>query len=168
MMVTLFNIFEVPPGADDEFVAWWNRTGDFIEQRIGPVSAALHRSRDSEAKFRYVNVAIIEDPSAWQSAVSAPGFPGGDQPGRRHPGLFELVRGDADGNAAGSILIAPFEADVDEDALLAAWNEAPGGRLYRALSRTSSFRFVELSAPGHASAASRLACDLAMYDAVAT
>jgi hypothetical protein len=167
--VTLFNIFEVPVSSDDEFIAWWRRTGEFIEQRIGPVSAALHRSSDPHARFRYVNVATIEDPRAWQAAVSAPGFPGRDQPGRRHPGLFELVRGRAEGDdEPGPRLIAPFEAGADEDALLADWNRAAGGRLYRALCPSSDFRFVELSPPARASAVGRLAPHAAIYDVVAT
>jgi hypothetical protein len=168
MTVTLFNIFEVPPGADVEFIAWWKRTADFIEQRIGPVSAALHRSSDPHAKFRYVNVATIDDPPAWQSAVSAPGFPGREQPGRRHPGLFELVRRHVDGQEPGPVLIAPFEPGADEDAFLADWDRAAGARLYRALAPTSDFRFVELSPPGRASAASGLAPHAAIYDVVVT
>jgi hypothetical protein len=168
MSVTLINIFEVPAGADDEFVAWWKRTGDFIEERLGPVSAALHHATDPGARFQYINVATIEDPSAWQAAVSAPGFPGAGQPGRRHPGLFELVRGETNGDEPEPILIAPYEPGPDENALLAGWDGAPGGRLYRSLSSTTDFRFVELSPPTAPSATSRLACSPAVYDVVAT
>jgi hypothetical protein len=168
MTVTLINIFEVPPGLDDEFVAWWERTGAFIGERIGPVPAALHRSSDPGARFRYVNVATIEDPAAWRSAVSAPGFPGAGQPGRRHPGLFELVREGTAGPEAGPILIAPFAIDVAEDTLLAQWEQGAGGRLYRSLSPGADFHFVELSPPARPSAASRLARDRAVYEIVAS
>src|SRR5579885_1267464 len=167
MAVTLFNIFEVSPDADDEFVAWWTRTGAFIEALIGPVAAALHRSTDPGARFRYVNVATIEDPAAWRAAVGAPGFPGDGQPGRRHPGLFELVRGEASDDRPEHVLIAPYERGLDEDALLADWDGAGGGRLYRSLSPTADFRFVELSPPRRASAASRLACSPAVYEVIA-
>jgi hypothetical protein len=169
MTATLFNIFEVPPSADDEFVAWWKRTGDFIEERVGPVPAALHRATDPGARFRYINVARIEDPSAWQAAVRAPNFPGDGQPGRRHPGLFELIRGDTNRDELDPILIAPYEpGGLDEEALLTEWHRAPGGRLYRSLSSSTDFRFVELSPPGRPSAATRLACSTAVYEVVAT
>ncbi|SRR5579875_216361 len=147
MTVTLFNIFEVPPEADREFISWWKRTGAFIEQRIGPVSAALHRSVDCDARFRFINVASIESPQEWQRAVTAPGFPGDEQPGLRHPGLYELVR-DNEPTASGElVLIAPFEvAAANDEAFIQDWDDFPGGRLYRSLSPTTDFRFVELSA----------------------
>jgi hypothetical protein len=146
MPVTLLNIFEVPPEADTEFISWWKRTGAFIEQRIGPVSAELHRSVDGDARFRFVNVATIESPQQWQRAVSAPGFPGDEQPGIRHPGLYELVRGEEPVQRCELVMIAPSELGAEhDDAFIRNWDDSPGGRLYRSLSPRTAFRFVELS-----------------------
>jgi hypothetical protein len=146
MTVTLFNIFEVPPEADTEFISWWKRTGAFIEQRIGPVSAALHRSVDRDARFRFVNVATIESPQEWQRAVTAPGFPGAEQPGIRHPGLYELIRNNEPAQRSEFVLIAPSELRAEhDDVFIRNWDDSPGGRLYRSLSPMTDFRFVELS-----------------------
>lgn len=168
MTVTLINIFEVPHGADEEFVRWWGRTAAFIEERIGAVPAALHRSIDADARFRYVNVATIADPSAWRAAVAARGFPGGEQPGTRHPGLFELIRGPGNRPGPGAITIAPFDRG-DEEGVLAAWDRAPGERLYRALGAGADFPCVELSAPERRSGPARTGdgCHPALYEVVA-
>ena len=168
--VTLFNIFEVPARSDEEFVAWWKRTGSFIEERTGPIAAALHRSIDPAARFRFVNVASVEDPQAWRAAVTASGFPGADQPGTRPAGLYELVRSHADPAARGAVLIVPFEDAGDGYDLLAEWDRAPGDRLYRSLSPDADFRFVEVSSSETHSrlADTGAACDPALYEVVAT
>ena len=42
---TLINIFEVPDDVpDEEFIAWWVRTRDFLNARVGPIPTALHRA----------------------------------------------------------------------------------------------------------------------------
>jgi hypothetical protein len=35
MSVTLINIFEVPAGDEDEFIAAWEKTRDYLRSRIG-------------------------------------------------------------------------------------------------------------------------------------
>ena len=91
---TLINIFQVPDDVPDtEFVAWWVRTRDFLNARVGPIPTALHRAISPDARFRFVNVAQIEDVDAWRAALSDPEFPGREMPGRRYPGLYEVVAG---------------------------------------------------------------------------
>lgn len=89
---TLINIFEVPSDVPDEdFVAWWVRARDFLNDRVGVIPTALHRSIRPDAKFRFVNVAQIPDVEAWQAALADPGFPGREMRGRPYPGLYEVV-----------------------------------------------------------------------------
>lgn len=91
---TLINIFEVPDDVtDEEFVAWWVRTRDFLNARVGRIPTALHRAISPDARFRFVNVAQIEDVEAWRSALAEPGFPGSDMPGQRYPSLYQVIAG---------------------------------------------------------------------------
>ena len=93
---TLINIFDVPEDvSDEEFVAWWIRTRDFLNARVGPIPTALHGATSPDAKFRFVNVAQIGDLDAWRAALSDPEFPGREMPGQRYPGLYEVIA-DAD------------------------------------------------------------------------
>lgn len=105
--VTLFNFFEVPDGADEEFLAGWERAREVIDGKGGFRWTALHRSLQPQAEFRYVNVAEIESVEAWQAAVMDPAFPR-DMPGTPHPGLYEPIREDPTAQEVeGVILINP-------------------------------------------------------------
>jgi heme oxygenase (mycobilin-producing) len=55
--IALFNFFEVPEDADEQFVAGWERAREIIDARGGFRWTALHRSLQPQAEFRYVNVA---------------------------------------------------------------------------------------------------------------
>ena len=59
-MPTLINPFEVPPGADEAFVAGWRRARDFLASREGFSATTLHRALRPDAEFRFVNVARID------------------------------------------------------------------------------------------------------------
>jgi heme-degrading monooxygenase HmoA len=74
MAVTLINVFEVPAGRDEEFVAGWQRTADFMREQPGFLSTRLHVSLEGNAQFRYVNVAEWQDPNAFRTAVGQEGF----------------------------------------------------------------------------------------------
>jgi antibiotic biosynthesis monooxygenase len=50
--VVLINLFEVPPGADEGFVAGWERARDFLQGQDGYLSTELHRSLAADADFR--------------------------------------------------------------------------------------------------------------------
>src|SRR4051794_23024475 len=78
--VTLINAFEVPPHADEPFIAGWERARDFLATREGFTTTALHRALRSDADFRFVNVAGVDSPQTWQRAIADPAFPGGQMP----------------------------------------------------------------------------------------
>ena len=70
----LINVFEVPEGRDEEFLAGWEESKRFMERQPGYVSTALHRSLDPGARFRYINVAVWESPEAFNAALNHPEF----------------------------------------------------------------------------------------------
>jgi heme oxygenase (mycobilin-producing) len=109
--VVLINLFEVPPGADEGFVAGWERARDFLAAQDGYRSTALHRSLGGEAEFRFVNVAGWASPAAFQAATSRPDFPGRDLPFPGHPGLYQVVAEDPPppDDPGGVVLINSFE-----------------------------------------------------------
>jgi heme-degrading monooxygenase HmoA len=154
--VVLINAFEVPPEADEPFVAGWERARDFLAGRDGFRSTALHRALRPDAEFRFVNVARVDSPQAWKDAISDPAFPGGKMPFRAHPSLYEVVHEDgAPDGTEGVILINAFEVPADADEpFLAGWMRARellaaapgylGTRLHRSLG-PADFRFVNVA-----------------------
>ena len=92
--VVLINLFEVPAGADERFIAAWEAARDFLAAQDGYRSTELHRSLGPDADFRFVNVAEWASRAAFQAATSQPDFPGRDLPFAAHPGLYEVVRED--------------------------------------------------------------------------
>src|SRR5689334_871279 len=154
--VTLINAFEVPPDADEAFIAGWERARDFLATKDGFRATALHRALRPDADFRFVNVAAVDSPQALTDAIADPAVPGGRMPFPAHPSLYEVVREDGEPDAAGGVvLINPFEveADADED-FLAGWDRARGllarqagylgTRLHRSLG-PADFRFVNVA-----------------------
>src|SRR4051812_4863701 len=113
--VTLINAFEVPPEADEAFIAGWQRARDFLAAQNGFGTTALHRALQPGADFRFVNVARVESPEAWRRAISDPAFPGARMPFTAHPGLYEVVREDGAADAPGVVLINLFEVPAGED-----------------------------------------------------
>jgi heme-degrading monooxygenase HmoA len=155
MAVTLINAFEVPPEADEPFIAGWERARDFLATRDGFSTTALHRALREDTALRFVNVARVESPDAWQQAIADPEFPGGRMPFTSHPSLYEAVREDGEPDGAGGVvLINPWEVPVGEDErFLTEWVRARealaarpgylGNRLHRSLAPTD-FRFVNV------------------------
>ena len=155
--VVLINLFEVPAGADERFIAGWEAARDFLAAQDGYRSTALHRSLGTDAEFRFVNVAEWASPAAFQAATSQPDFPGRDLPFPAHPGLYEVLREDppAAEDPGGVVLVNAFEVPPDDDdAFLANWEASraflhtqPGylaTRLHRSLSPETDFRFVDV------------------------
>jgi heme-degrading monooxygenase HmoA len=153
--VTLINAFEVPPQADEPFIAGWERARDFLAGKRGFAATALHRALRPDADFRFVNVAHVESPDAWREAISDPAFPGGQMPFRAHPSLYDVAREDGDADAPGTVLINPFEVPPEADEqFLTGWDRARdvlstqdgylGTRLHRALG-PADFRFVNVA-----------------------
>jgi len=154
--VTLINAFEVPPDADEPFIAGWERAREFLASKRGFSATALHRALRPDIDFRFVNVAHVDSPQAWREAIADPAFPGGKMPFKAHPSLYEVVREDGTPDVAGGVvLINPFEVPTDEDErFLAGWERARralaqqpgylGTRLHRSLG-PADFRFVNVA-----------------------
>jgi heme oxygenase (mycobilin-producing) len=153
--VTLINAFEVPPEADEAFIAGWERARDFLATKDGFITTALHRALRPDAEFRFVNVARVDSPAAWQRAIADPAFPGGKMPFAAHPSLYEVAREDGDATGDGVMLINPFEVPAEaDDQFLAGWDRARellaqqpgyrGTRLHRSLA-PADFRFVNVA-----------------------
>jgi heme oxygenase (mycobilin-producing) len=92
--VVLINAFEVPPDADDAFLASWEATREFLRTQPGYLATRLHRSLSPEADFRFVNIGRYASPQAFQTAMGQPEFRQAATAiqHRAHPGLYELVR----------------------------------------------------------------------------
>ncbi len=90
----LINVFEVPEGRDEEFLAGWEEARRFMEQQRGYVSTALHRSLDPNARFRYINVAVWESPDAFNAALSHPEFVALRErtPFAHYPSVYTIIR----------------------------------------------------------------------------
>jgi heme-degrading monooxygenase HmoA len=153
----LINLFEVPAGADEGFVAGWERARDFLRAQPGYLATELHRSLADDADFRFVNVAHWQSPAAFQAALSQPAFPGRELPFPAHPALYQVVREDPPpgGDPGGVVLINAFEVPPDgDDRFLAGWEQAwhavrgqpgyLGTRLHRSMSPGADFRFVNV------------------------
>ena len=154
--VILINLFEVPPEADEGFVAGWDRARDFLAAREGYGTTALHRALRADVDFRFVDVARVEAPDAWRAAIADPAFPGRDMPFAAHPGLYAVVREDGTPDVQGGVvLINPFEVpDGEDERFLAGWDRARdvlgrqqgylGTRLHRSRG-PADFRFVNVA-----------------------
>jgi len=155
--VVLINLFEVPTGADEGFIAAWERARDFLAAQEGYRSTALHQSLGPDAEFRFVNVAEWASAAAFQAATGQPDFPGRDMPFPAYPGLYQVVAEDRPpaGDPGGVVLINAFEVPADgDDAFVAAWEQTrqflrdqPGYLatwLHRSLSLDADFRFINI------------------------
>jgi heme oxygenase (mycobilin-producing) len=128
---TLISAFEVPPDADEDFIAAW-------ESATGDRATALHRALRADVDFRFVEVA------RW------------DSNGAARPSLYEIAREHATPDVEGGVvLINPFEVpDGEEERFLAGWDRAwellarqrgyLGTRLHRSIG-AADFRFVEIA-----------------------
>jgi heme-degrading monooxygenase HmoA len=58
----LVNLFEVPAGAEEEFLAFYRRINAYMRAKPGYLGNRLHRSLGPDARYRFVNV--VE----WESA----------------------------------------------------------------------------------------------------
>ena len=90
----LINVFEVPEGRDEEFLAGWEEAKRFMEQQRGYVSTALHRSLDPQARFRYINVAVWETPEDFHAALNHPRFVALREatPFAHYPSVYTVIR----------------------------------------------------------------------------
>ena len=157
--VTLIDFFEVPSADDDEFVAAWQRLTDHLLSRGVYLEPVLHRSVRADARFRFTNVARCLSPRAVQESQREPDVPRGLQRYSSHAALYRLEREDRTGaeDPAAAVVIDPFRVAPEADGVfLSGWDGALGAfreqrgylatALYRSLSASVDFRFVEVTA----------------------
>jgi hypothetical protein len=143
--IVLIEPFEVPPVADDAFVAGWERARAFLAERGAARASVLHRALRADVTLRFVHTALVDSSAAWRDAVRHRAQPGADTPFPAHGGLYatDAEDGEPDG-AGGVLLISPSEVPGgDEERFAAAWGAvqdllAPrqgylGSRLHRAI-----------------------------------
>src|SRR3954466_3676100 len=122
---TFFNLFEVPEGDEQGFLAGWEQARDFIDARGGLAATTLHQSITPHAEFRFVNVAEIDSVETWRGAVMSDDFP--PVPGVPHPALYEVVQEDPEpaGVTESVVLINAFEvAEGRDEEFLMTWEHA--------------------------------------------
>ena len=115
MTATLINAFEVPPEADESFIAGWERARDFLATRHGFSVTALHRALPTRPSAL----------STWRARRLAgrlaagdcgPGFPGGTDAFPSHPSLYDVVHEDGTRRRRRRVvLINPFEVPPGDD-----------------------------------------------------
>lgn len=89
--VVLINPFEVPEGADEDFLAAWDRARRALAGRQGYLGTRLHRS-EGPADFRFVNLARWSSPLMFARALAAPDFrAAGELPFASHPALYTVA-----------------------------------------------------------------------------
>ena len=95
MSVALINIFEVPAGDEDEFIAAWEKTRDYLQTQPGYIDTALHQAVVPDAEFQFVNVARWRSAEEFTAATRSPGMreaAAGLVGYRPHPALYRIVR----------------------------------------------------------------------------
>jgi heme-degrading monooxygenase HmoA len=93
MSVTLINIFEVPAGDEDKFIAAWEKTRDYLTTLSAHIETALHQSLH-DGRFRFVNIAQWTSEEEFNAAVSSQGFRESASELRwpMSPALYRVVR----------------------------------------------------------------------------
>jgi heme-degrading monooxygenase HmoA len=93
MSVTLINLFEVPAGDEDEFIAAWEKTRDYLKTFPAHIETALHQSLH-DTQFRFVNIAHWTSEDEFNAAVGSRGFREAASELRWpfHPALYQVVR----------------------------------------------------------------------------
>ena len=95
MSVTLINIFEVPAGDEDEFIAAWEKTRDYLTTFPAHIETALHQSLQ-DTQFRFVNIAHWTSEVEFNAAIGSSGFRQAASELRwpSHPALYQVARTD--------------------------------------------------------------------------
>ena len=93
MSVTLINIFEVPAGDEEAFIAAWEKARDYLVKLPAHIETALHQSLH-EARFRFVNVAQWTSEDEFNDAIRSQGFreAAADLRWPASPALYQVVR----------------------------------------------------------------------------
>jgi heme-degrading monooxygenase HmoA len=93
--VVLINPFEVPADADERFLAGWSGARDVLAKQRGYLGTRLYRSVDTQARFRFVNIARWSSPLMFSKALQEPAFgqAAAAMPFPSHPALYQVIRG---------------------------------------------------------------------------
>jgi len=93
MSVTLINIFEVPAGDEDEFIAAWEKTRDYLMKLPAHIETALHQSLH-DGRFRFVNIAQWTSEDEFNDAIRSQEFreAATDLRWPMSPALYRVVR----------------------------------------------------------------------------
>ena len=67
--VTLINVFEVPQGALEPTIRFWEAARDFLARQPGYHSTRLHQAILPDARFQLVNLAVWDSPEAYRAAT---------------------------------------------------------------------------------------------------
>jgi len=70
-MITLIAMFEVPAKSVKQFMADWKKDKDFMIRQPRFSDGALYRSSQSDARFRFVNVAHWKSEDDWKAAIES-------------------------------------------------------------------------------------------------
>lgn len=91
--VTLINIFEIPAGDEDAFIAAWEKSRDYLMKLPAHIETALHQSLH-DARFRFVNIAHWNSEEEFNDAVRSQGFreASADLRWPMSPALYRVVR----------------------------------------------------------------------------
>lgn len=157
--LTLINAFEVPPHADEQFVAAWSRARDLLAPQPGYGGATLHRALAPDARFRYVNLGHWQTLEHFRHATQTAGIRADAFPFPAHPGLYQAITSEqrlSNGNSSSVTLINLFEVEPDQDEqFITGWQAAreqlsrrPGyldTTLHRAIQPDVEFRFVNVA-----------------------
>ena len=54
-MVRYLNLFEVPAGREDEFLAMWQQVNAYMTAKPGYLGHRLHRALGDDARYRFFN-----------------------------------------------------------------------------------------------------------------
>jgi heme-degrading monooxygenase HmoA len=93
--LVLINVFEVPAGEAEQFIAAWEKISNYLRSQPGYIDTALHQAISPDADFQFVNVAhwrtaeeflaATQRPEFLDSAVGLVGY-------TLHPSLYRVVR----------------------------------------------------------------------------
>lgn len=90
----LINLFEVPIGREQEFIVWWKRCSEVLQQEPGFIDAKLHQSLIPGPRFQFINIAHWETQEFLNQARSRHQetlrFPTDDF-GKSSPAIYQVV-----------------------------------------------------------------------------
>lgn len=92
--VILINTFEVQPGNEEQVLASWKKSREFLAAQPGFISTRLHHNIDAAGKYSFVNVAEWATAQDFQTATRKMRATLGDTlpPGTQYtPGLYTII-----------------------------------------------------------------------------